>query len=142
MRSRRFVLWCLCLVAFATLSGAAAQARIAGDAGLVSEGVPQFGHVFVIVGENTKLNQLTAKHTPYLVKTFKPDAAWLTGYRAATHFSTGNYIAMTSGQFTRCEQLDDPPADCHQGVDNVFHQLDVAGLGGRNGTSRCRVPAT
>ena len=96
-----------------------------------AEGVPSFGHVFVIVGENTKLNQLTPKHTPYLINTFKPNAAWLTGYRATGHFSTGNYIAMTSGQFTLCQQLDNPPAECHQGVDNVFHQLDAAGLSWR-----------
>ena len=129
MRNRRFALGCLCVAAFLAVPAAAAQARVATTAGVVSEGVPAFGHVFVIVGENTKLNQLTAKHTPYLVKTFKPGAAWLTGYRATGHFSTGNYVAMTSGQFTRCEQLDNPPSECHQGVDNVFHQLHVAGLG-------------
>jgi len=118
----------LALLSAACVTGPAAVAAPSGGAGIVSEGVPQFGHVFVIVGENTKLNQLTAKHTPWLVKTFKPDAAWLTGYRATGHFSTGNYIAMTSGQFTRCEQEDNPPSDCHQNVDNVFHQLDVAQL--------------
>lgn len=119
-------------VAFAAVAlgpGAAGAAPAAPQAaGLVSEGVPSFGHVFVIVGENTKLNQLTAKHTPYLVNTLKPEMAWLTGYRATGHFSTGNYVAMTSGQFTPCEQLDNPPSECHQGVDNVFHQLHVAGI--------------
>jgi hypothetical protein len=128
VRSVRILLGCVGVFAFLVVPGAIAQASVAPSSGVVSEGVPQFGHVFVIVGENTKLNQLTAKHTPWLVKTFKPDAAWLTGYRATGHFSTGNYIAMTSGQFTRCEQLDNPPSECHQGVDNVFHQLDVAGL--------------
>jgi hypothetical protein len=107
---------------------AAASATSVAPSGTVSEGVPQFGHVFVIVGEKTKLTQVTAKHMPFLVKTFKPDAAWLTGYRATGHFSTGNYIAMTSGQFTRCEQLDNPPSECHQTVDNVFHQLDAANV--------------
>jgi hypothetical protein len=81
--------------------GAVAQASAVAPSAVVSEAVPQFGHVFVIVGENTKLNQLTTNHTPWLVNTFKPDAAWLTGYRATGHFSTSNYIAMTSGQFTR-----------------------------------------
>jgi hypothetical protein len=128
MRSVRMLLGCIGVFAFLVVPGAVAQASVAGPSGVVSEGVPQFGHVFVIVGENTKLNQLTAKHMPWLVKTFKPDAAWLTGYRATGHSSTSNYIAMTSGQFTRCEQLDNPPSECHQGVDNVFHQLDVAGL--------------
>jgi hypothetical protein len=122
------ILVLLAIAATALLAGGAtaAAAPTAGSS-TVSEGVPPFGHVFVIVGENTKLNQLTAKHTPYLVNTFKPDAAWLTGYRASAHFSTSNYIAMTSGQFTNCEQLDNPPSECHQAVDNVFHQLDVAG---------------
>jgi hypothetical protein len=92
------------------------------------EGVPSFGHVFVIVGENTKLNQLTANNTPYLVNTLKPASAWLTDYWAASHFSTSNYAAMTSGQFTNCEQLDNPPAECHQDVPNIFGQLDTAGI--------------
>ena len=120
------------LAAIAALAVAAPAAATAAPApataGVVSEGVPQFGHVFVIIGENTKLTQVNMKHMPYLVGTFKPNAAWLTGYRATGHFSTGNYIAMTSGQFTRCEQEDNPPSQCHQGVNNVFHQLDTAGL--------------
>ena len=120
------------LAAIATLAVAAPAAATAAPApataGVVSEGVPQFGHVFVIIGENTKITQVTKKHMPYLVGTVKPGAAWLTGYRAASHFSGGNYIAMTSGQFTRCEQEDNPPSECHQNVDNVFHQLDVAGI--------------
>jgi len=118
----------LAVLAALAIWAPAGAAAVPATSGTVSEGVPQLGHVFVIIGENTKLTQVTAKHMPYLVKTFKPDAAWLTGYRATGHFSTGNYIAMTSGQFTRCEQEDNPPSDCHQGVDNVFHQLDVAGL--------------
>jgi phosphatidylinositol-3-phosphatase len=107
---------------------AATAAPAPASAGTVSEGVPQLGHVFVIIGENTSLNQVTAKNMSYLVQTFKPKAAWLTGYRATGHFSTGNYVAMTSGQFTHCEQEDDPPSDCHQGVENIFHQLDAAGV--------------
>src|SRR5947207_670418 len=30
------------------------------------EGVPSFGHVFLIVGENTSANQVTAARAPYL----------------------------------------------------------------------------
>jgi hypothetical protein len=118
------------VIAALTIGVSAAGAGLVGpsSSGTVSEGVPQFGHVFVIIGENTKLNQVTEAHMPYLAGTFMPEAAWLTGYRATGHASTGNYIAMTSGQFTRCEQQDNPPSECHQGVDNVFHQLDVAGL--------------
>lgn len=88
------------------------------------EGVPAFGHVFVIIGENTGLNQVNPSNSPYLLGTVQPQAAWLTDYFATTHFSESNYVAMTSGQFTPCEQADGSPASCHQTVDNLFLQLD------------------
>ena len=33
------------------------------------EGVPAFGHVFVIMGENTELGQISANNSPYLIGT-------------------------------------------------------------------------
>ena len=42
------------------------------------EGVPAFGHVFVIIGENTELSALTMNNAPYLLGTIKPNSAWLT----------------------------------------------------------------
>ena len=92
------------------------------------EGVPQFGHVFVIIGENTELTQINKSDAPFLLGTVKPDSAWLKNYFAVTHFSEANYAAMTSGQFTRCEQFDGAIASCHQNVENLFHQLDGAGI--------------
>lgn len=92
------------------------------------EGVPTFGHVFVIIGENTELGQINKSNAPFLLGTVRPDSAWLTNYFAATHFSEANYAAMTSGQFTRCEQFDGSIASCHQDVENLFHQLDLAGV--------------
>jgi hypothetical protein len=89
-----------------------------------SEGVPQFGHVFVIVGENTDYSQLTENTAPYLLGTLRPESAWLTNYWATTHYSEANYVAMTSGQFTACEQKDGSIASCHQDVPNLFNQLD------------------
>lgn len=91
------------------------------------EGVPQFGHVFLIIGENTTYDHLNATNTPYLMGTIRPKAAWLTQYYAATHWSQANYVALISGQFTSCQQHDGGVA-CHQNVDNLFHQLDSFGL--------------
>lgn len=91
------------------------------------EGVPQLGHVFLIIGENTTYEHLTSTNAPYLMGTIRPQAAWLTQYYAATHWSEANYVALVSGQFTNCEQHDGGTL-CHQNVDNLFHQLDVAGL--------------
>lgn len=104
------------------------------------EGVPRFGHVFLIIGENTTYSHLNATDAPYLMGVIRPRAAWLTDYRAATHWSQANYVALTSGQFTRCEQQDGG-VSCHQNVDNLFHQLDLAGRGWKTwlegGTARC-----
>jgi hypothetical protein len=92
------------------------------------EGVPTFGHVFVIIGENTELGQVNKTNAPYIMRQVKPAAAWLTNYFAVTHFSEANYAAMTSGQFTHCQQFDGAIASCHQNVENVFHQLDGAAV--------------
>jgi hypothetical protein len=81
--------------------------------------VPTFSSVFVIVGENTSLSQLTTKNAPYQLSTIRPHSAWLLDYWGISHYSTSNYIAMTSGQFLRCHQLDEKPATCNQDVPDL-----------------------
>jgi phosphatidylinositol-3-phosphatase len=103
----------------------AAPAR-AGQTGL--EGVPGFSHVFLIIGENTTYSQLAANNAPYQETQLRPDAAWFTNDFAISHYSTSNYVAMTSGQYTRCEQEDVKPIDCHQDTTNIFNQLSDAGI--------------
>jgi hypothetical protein len=92
------------------------------------EGVPSFGHVFVIIGENTELSQLNKNSAPYQTGFIKQHAAWLTNFWATSHYSTSNYIGMTSGQFLPCDQADHPPATCNQDVTNIFGQLTAAGI--------------
>jgi len=104
------------------------------------EGVPSFGHVFLIIGENTTYSHLKTSNAPYLLGTIQPQSAWLTNYYGATHWSEANYVAMVSGQFTNCQQHD-LGVECHQDVDNLYHQLDQAGVGWKvwleAGTARC-----
>ena len=97
-----------------------------------TEGVQAFGNVFVIVGENTELSQLNMTTAPYIIGMIKPASAWLTDYFAVTHHSEANYVAMTSGQFTVCQQNNGPVASCSQKVSNLFHQLDDANLSWRS----------
>jgi hypothetical protein len=52
----------------------------------------------------------------------------MSNYYAATHWSQANYVALMSGQFNHCQQQDGGIA-CHQDVDNLYHQLDLAGIG-------------
>ena len=92
------------------------------------EGVPAFGHVFLIIGENTELSQLKTVNAPYLLNTVMPTSAWLTNYFALTHYSEANYVGMTSGQFTSCQQKDGSAASCHQDMPSLFSQLDGAGV--------------
>jgi hypothetical protein len=93
-----------------------------------ADGVPSFSHVFLIIGENTELVQINATNSPYIIATLMPQSAWLTNYFALTHFSEANYVGMTSGQFTHCQQFDGSAASCHQAVPNLFAQLHDAGL--------------
>jgi phosphatidylinositol-3-phosphatase len=110
---RRTVLLAL-LVACGALPGTAAAA------------VPHLGRVVLIVGENTSFRQITPAHAPYLTGTVKPSAAWITNYHSFTRSSSlGEYIAILSGQFTKCEANNDTPDACHQNVPNLFQQLDA-----------------
>ena len=110
----------------AALAAVAAVGLASGAQGTSKvDGVPAFGNVFVIIGENTDYSQVTKNNSPYLIETVKPESAWLTNYWATTHYSESNYVAMTSGQFTACEQADGSIASCHQDVPNLFNQLDT-----------------
>jgi hypothetical protein len=116
-RSRTILLAAIALCFVSTADGMASSSSL--------EGVPKFGHVFLIVGENTTYDHLTSVNTPYLMETIRPRSAWFGEYYGATHWSQANYVALVSGQFTGCEQ-DDYGIACHQDVDNLFHQMDVA----------------
>jgi hypothetical protein len=93
-----------------------------------AQNVPALGHVFVIIGENTDYSHVTATNSPYTMLTLRPQSAWMSRYFAATHWSQANYVALMSGQFNHCQQQDGGIA-CHQDVDNLYHQLDLAGIG-------------
>jgi phosphatidylinositol-3-phosphatase len=127
--ARKLAVWALLLTGLAGAAACPAQARL--------DGVPAFGHVFLIVGENTAFKQVTPRNAPYLTGTVIPHGAWLTNYRGLTDGSLGDYAAMVSGQFVRCERDNDfsftngdVPGQhaCHQSVNNLFHQLDARGI--------------
>jgi hypothetical protein len=90
--------------------------------------VPPLDNVFLIVGENTSLSQLSAKDAPYQLGTIQPNSAWFTNYWGISHYSTSNYIAMTSGQYLPCHQADEKPATCHQNKANIFGELTDVGI--------------
>jgi phosphatidylinositol-3-phosphatase len=114
-----------CLAASCGGGGSAPASSVASSS---PRGVPKFGHVFLIVGENTSAAQITPAHAPFLTGTLKPTGAWLTDYHSFKKSSSlGQYIALVSGQYTKCEANNDLPAHCHQNVPNLFQRLDSTG---------------
>jgi hypothetical protein len=102
----------------------AAVAAAAAPISTATAAVPHFGHVFLIVGENTSYEQITPAHAPFLTGTVRPQGAWLSGYHSFTKSSSlGEYIAMVSGQYTKCEANNDLPDHCHQRAPSLFSQL-------------------
>src|SRR6478752_5551601 len=83
------------LLLAALLAVGMASATQAPAAGV--DGVPRFGHVFLIVGENTSFRQVTPRNAPYLTGTVIPQGGWLTNYHGLTDGSLGDYAAMVSG---------------------------------------------
>lgn len=79
------------VAAISTALGAAASSASSAASSVspvqVSEGVPAFAHVFLIIGENTTYSHLNDSNAPYLLDTIRPHAAWLSNYYAATHWS-------------------------------------------------------
>ena len=107
-----------------------------------SEGVPRLSHVFLIVGENTDYSDITPKSVPYLYS-LKKRSAWLTDYYSLHHNSAGNYVGITSGQYTICEQQDvNPGVPCMQDVPNIFTEMDAANESWRTWAESMPYPCT
>jgi hypothetical protein len=104
-----------------------------------TQAVPAFGHVFLIIGENTDYTHVNTTNAPYLMTKVRPRSAWLENYYAAAHWSQAT-LALVTGQFNTCQQHDGGIA-CHHNVDNLYHRMDAAGLSWKvwlgAGTARC-----
>jgi hypothetical protein len=89
--------------------------------------------MFLVIGENTSYEQITRAHAPFLTGVVRPQGAWLTNDHSFVKSSSlGEYIAMLSGQYTRCEANNDLPDHCHQRVGNLFSQLSATGRSWRD----------
>jgi len=97
--------------------------------------VPLFNHVFLIIGENTSLRDVTASHMPYLVDTLMPEGGSLTDYEGLHSGSLSDYIGMTAGHYTRCDVNDALPYNlntnkptCVDRGPNIFSLLDESNI--------------
>jgi phosphatidylinositol-3-phosphatase len=94
------------------------------------------------VGENTSGGGLSARRAPFLAGLARRSAT-LTGYRTFRRSSSlGQYVAMVSGQYTRCEADNALPAHCHQAVPSLFSQLAATGRSWRDWQESMPAPCT
>lgn len=112
--------------ALATLALTAYQGTAMKETAEAVRAVPLYGHVFVLVGENKTLHQITSSgNDPYIMKTVKPNSAWFTGYNSVTIGSLADYIALTSGQYAACQRK----GPCGRfDVPNIFAEATAAGV--------------
>jgi hypothetical protein len=92
-----------------------------GPCGLVPASTRPYAHVVVIMDENLTYPAWQASADAAYTHALADDCRLETNAAGETHPSFPNYLAVASGTFEVC-------LACSSNVDNVFHQLDAAGL--------------
>src|SRR5947207_1994246 len=88
--------------------------------------MPQFGHVFIVIGENSSYSSTyNSSNMPYLTS-LANQYGLSTKYWADTHPSIGNYEVMTAGQiFTNNDSQ--TPSSLPRSSDNIAMEVEKAG---------------
>src|SRR5437763_260585 len=88
--------------------------------------MPQFGHVFIVIGENSSYSSTyNSSNMPYLTS-LANQYGLSTKYWADTHPSIGNYEVMTAGQiFTNNDSA--TPSSMPLSGDNIAFEVQKAG---------------
>jgi acid phosphatase len=84
-----------------------------------------FGHVAIVVEENTNYSSVTSSSMPYL-SGLMSQYGLATQYYANTHPSIGNYFMLTTGQILTNDDAQ-TPSSFPISVDNVVRELVAAG---------------
>jgi dUTPase len=84
--------------------------------------LPRFGHVVIVVEENTSFSEVTDSTMPYLFSLMSQYGV-ATQYYANTHPSIGNYFEMTAGQII----TNDDSYQLTVTADNIVRHLLAAG---------------
>jgi hypothetical protein len=106
----------------------------AGECGALSvvPPPPTYAHVIWIWMENKSYKTIIGNPSaPYLNNTVAPDCGLATNYFNASHPSTPNYLAATSGS-TNGVSTDCLPKRCPDPNPSIFGQLEAAGMSWRS----------
>jgi acid phosphatase len=91
-----------------------------------STATPQFGHVAIVVEENTNYASVVGTTSmPYLNGLIN-QYGLATQYYADTHPSIGNYFMLTTGQILTNDDTQ-TPSSFPVSADNIAHELELAG---------------
>ncbi len=96
-----------------------------GPCGTVAPSTAPYAHIVVIMDENlTVPDWQAATNAPY-THMLATDCRYESNAAGETHPSFPNYQAVASGTFNTC-------LACSSSADNIFHQLDAAGMSWRD----------
>jgi acid phosphatase len=88
--------------------------------------MPQFGHVFIVMGENTAYSSsYNSSNMPYLTS-LANQYGLATKYWADTHPSIGNDLNMASGVIPTNDD-GQTPSSMPLSIDNIAHEVEQAG---------------
>lgn len=108
-------------VAVTTPAGGGGGGGGSNPCGSVAESTAPYSHIVVIMDENlTVPDWKAATNAPY-THMLAADCRLEANAAGETHPSFPNYLAVSSGTFNTC-------LACASTADNIFHQLDVAGM--------------
>jgi hypothetical protein len=106
---------------------AAAEATGAHPCGTVRASTKPYKHIVVLMDENLSVPQWEATPDAPYTHRLAEECRRLPGAAGETHPSFPNYMAVVSGTFPL------PPClHCSSGANNVFHQMNSAGLSWRD----------
>jgi acid phosphatase len=99
---------------------AASASRVATD----SAGVPAFGHIFLIVLENTEYDRVAGNSSAPYLNALGAQFGLATEYYAVAHPSLPNYLALLGGQ---TYGVTNDCLDCYQSAANLADQIEASG---------------
>jgi hypothetical protein len=96
-----------------------------GPCGTVAPSSAPYAHIVVLMDENLTVPAWQAATDAPFTHSLAQSCVHEANAAGETHPSFPNYLAVTSGTFNTC-------LACSSSADNIFHQLDVAGLSWRD----------
>ncbi len=111
---------------YAVKATSLADSTKSASATVTVSSLPSFGHVFIVVDENTDYSSVVGSSSMPYLNSLISQYGLATNYYADTHPSIGNYMALTTGQILTNDDSQ-TPSSFPVSVDNIAHELELAG---------------